>query len=135
MEDFQPIQLGDLSLIPIFTPGHSPGALSWQWQSCDKTQCLDIVYADSLSPVSAESYRFSAHLAYLQAYRTGVEKLAKLECDILLAPHPSSAKMPKKLLSEQGLPDSKACQRYANKIQNRIEKRLKKEKQAAANEF
>lgn len=43
-------------LIPI-----DSGALSWQWTNCEAQQCKVLVYADSLSPVSSDSYRFSQH--------------------------------------------------------------------------
>ncbi len=33
--DGEEIRLHDLSLIAMTTPGHTPGALSWRWESCD----------------------------------------------------------------------------------------------------
>lgn len=88
------IETAAATLIAHETPGHSPGALSWSWEECAPNDgCKVIVYADSLSPVSADSYRFSANPNYLAAYREGLERLAALECDILLTPHPSHSKM------------------------------------------
>ncbi|WP_162627699.1 subclass B3 metallo-beta-lactamase [Erythrobacter sp. KY5] len=84
---------GDNFLVSLATPGHSPGAMSWYWKSCDGEECLMIVYADSLSPVSADDYRFSDHPEYLRAYREGIARIAELDCDILLTPHPSHSKM------------------------------------------
>ena len=79
------------------TPGHTPGALSWQWKSCDDNgDCQTVVYADSLSPVSHDDYRFSDHPDYLAAYREGLLHLAGLECDILLTPHPGASFMTKR---------------------------------------
>ena len=32
--------MGDLTLIPIATPGHTSGALSWRWGSCRRASAL-----------------------------------------------------------------------------------------------
>ncbi|MBC7159372.1 MAG: subclass B3 metallo-beta-lactamase, partial [Porphyrobacter sp.] len=83
----EPLRLGSLSLMALPTPGHTLGALSWQWESCDGGDCRTIVYADSLSPISNDSYRFSDHPDLVAAYRTGLARLATLDCDILMTPH------------------------------------------------
>jgi len=123
----EPVRLGKLSLLPVATPGHTPGALSWQWTSCEAGQCQVLVYADSLSPVSSDSYRFSEHLTYLNAYRASLNKLAALDCQILLTPHPSASNMRTRLQSSAGLTDTQGCVVYANGITQRLEQRLTKE--------
>ncbi|WP_397472380.1 MBL fold metallo-hydrolase, partial [Rheinheimera sp.] len=125
------VNLGDLSLMPIATPGHTPGALSWQWRSCEAGQCQVLVYADSLSPVSSDSYRFSEHLSYLNAYRAGLNTLAKLDCQVLLTPHPSASNMRTRLQSSDGLSDPQGCVSYADAVTGRLEQRLTKEKTSA----
>ncbi|MFT5544585.1 subclass B3 metallo-beta-lactamase [Rheinheimera aquimaris] len=125
------VNLGDLSLMPIATPGHTPGALSWQWRSCEAGQCQVLVYADSLSPVSSDSYRFSEHLSYLNAYRAGLNKLAKLDCQVLLTPHPSASNMRTRLQSSDGLSDPQGCVSYADAVTGLLEQRLTKEKTSA----
>ncbi len=133
VEELQSVTLGELSFKPIFTPGHTPGAISWQWQSCQDKQCLSLVYADSLSPVSRDDYRFSDHPEYIRTYRNGLDKLAKLECDILLAPHPSASQMPRRLNAKQGLVNSSGCIDYSARVLHRLEKRLQKEAAIKAN--
>lgn len=115
-----------LVLTPLFTPGHTPGAVSWQWQSCEGSQCRTIVYADSLSPVSSETYRFSAHRAYLAAYRAGIARLAKAECDIVVTPHPSASGMRSRLVAGR-LAGVAPCRAYATAVRVRLEARLAKE--------
>ena len=39
IEDGGTVRLGDLMLTAIATPGHTPGALSWHWVSCDGGVC------------------------------------------------------------------------------------------------
>ncbi len=124
-----PITLGGVELMPIATLGHTPGALSWTWESCEGERCVTIVYADSLSPVSADDYRFSDHPEYVQAYREGLERLAALDCDILLTPHPSASGMRDRLLADD-LTSGPDCADYAASISARLDARLAEEQQA-----
>lgn len=125
--DSQTVRLGSLELRPVATPGHTPGGLSWQWQSCDDEGCASIVYADSLSPISSESYRFSDHPEYVAAFRAGLQRLAELECTILLTPHPSASAMRDRLASNPGLVDTGACRSYAASVSKRLDARLAEE--------
>lgn len=127
------VTLGNLRLTAIATPGHTPGALSWQWQSCEPghRNCRQMVYADSLNPISSDSYHFSDHPAYVAAFRAGIDRIARLDCDILLTPHPVASGMRGRLLSPQGLVDPAACRNFAATIRQRLDARLAKEGSSA----
>jgi len=125
------VQLGELRLQAIPTPGHTAGALSWQWQSCEGETCRTLVYADSLSPVSTETYRFSDHPEALEKYRASIARLAALDCDILLAPHPSAAGMRSKLLGAVPLADPESCRTYAKGVGEKLDERLAAEAKQA----
>jgi metallo-beta-lactamase class B len=127
VRDGESIDLGNLTLTPVATPGHTPGALSWQWRSCENDRCFSLVYADSLSPISSDNYHFSDHPNYVDAYRAGLQKLAKLDCEILVTPHPSASKMRDRLSTLEGLIDPTGCVAYADDASKRLEKRLIKE--------
>jgi metallo-beta-lactamase class B len=89
--DGQTLTVGPLRLTAHFTPGHTPGGTSWTWDSCEQSRCLHIVYADSLSPVSAPQFKFSQSKSYptvLEDFQKSFAVLAKLPCDVLLTPHP-----------------------------------------------
>lgn len=124
VEDGGRVVLGNLQLTALATPGHTPGALSWHWQSCEADQCVSLVYADSLSPVSAASYRFSEHPDYLQAYRQSLVSLAGLPCELLLTPHPSASRMRQRLSDQNTLRDDQACTDYAAAIEAKLAQRL-----------
>ncbi|QNM84010.1 subclass B3 metallo-beta-lactamase [Sphingomonas sabuli] len=127
LADGVPVRLGNLMLTPIATPGHSPGALSWHWGACDGGVCRRIVYADSLSPISRDDYRFSDHPAYVAAYRAGLARLAAVECDILATPHPSASAMVERL-GKASIEDPQACAAYASDIGKKLDERLAKER-------
>jgi hypothetical protein len=59
IRDGETLKAGAVSVTAHFTPGHTPGGTSWSWQSCENDKCLDMVYADSQSPVSADGYLFT----------------------------------------------------------------------------
>lgn len=121
------IGVGDIVVHPVPTPGHTPGAMSWQWQSCENGQCFHIVYADSLSPVSSDSYRFIDHPEYVEAYRAGIARLSALDCDVLLTPHPSASGLRDRLGATAPLVDREGCRNYAADIEVRLDERLFKE--------
>ena len=123
----RPVTIAGLSFTPIATPGHTPGALSWQWESCDGGDCRTIVFADSHSPVSSDSYRFTDHPAYLAAYRESLARVAALDCDILLTPHPSASAMRDRLVTGN-LAAAPSCREYADGIAKRLDERLAKER-------
>ncbi len=120
------ISVGATELTMHRTPGHSPGALSWQWESCESEQCLSIVYADSLSPISADGYAFSKHPDYLAAYFEGLERLSLVECDILLTPHPSHSRMLRRM-RKGAMIDPASCAYYAIDKANDLEERVARE--------
>ena len=128
LRDGQPVRLGPLVLTPVFTPGHTPGATSWRWQSCEGADCKSIAYADSLSPVSRDDYRFSDHPAYLAAFQRSADRIEALGCEILLTPHPSASSM-RALLQGGDLaaPGSRPCEYYGRKVRGDLRVRLIKE--------
>jgi metallo-beta-lactamase class B len=125
--DGDSVRLGNLQLTAIATPGHTPGALSWRWESCDGGVCRAMVFADSLSPVSRDDYRFSAHPAYLAAFRQSLARIAAARCEILLTPHPAASDLPARLAKGRTLLDADGCKNYAAALTTRLDQRLAKE--------
>jgi metallo-beta-lactamase class B len=121
------VRLHDLNLTAMTTPGHTPGALSWRWESCDGGVCRTMVYADSLTPVSRDDYRFSDHPEYLAAYRASIAKVAASRCEILLTPHPSASAMRERMTGKQPLFDPEGCRKYAAGLTRGLDERLAKE--------
>lgn len=125
--DGQEIRLGDLMLKAIATPGHTRGALSWRWVSCDGGVCRTIVYADSLSPVSRDGYRFSDHPEVVAALRNSIAKIAASPCDIIITPHPSASQLRERLAAGKTLLDEQGCSAYAASRTKLLDDRLAKE--------
>jgi metallo-beta-lactamase class B len=127
VRDGEEVLLGNVMLTAIATPGHTPGALSWRWVSCDGGVCRIIVYADSLTPVGPPAYRYSDHPALVAAFRQSIAKIAASPCEILLTPHPSASQMPERLALGRPILDGDACKNYAAARTKDLDERLAKE--------
>lgn len=124
LTDGQQVTLGSIRLTAHLTPGHSPDGMSWSWRSCEGKACRTIVFADSLSAVSADAYRFRDHPAYVQRLRATIAKVAALPCDIVLTPHPGASDMAERLAGSKPLIDRNGCRAYAAAATRRLDKRL-----------
>jgi len=125
--DGEHVRLGNLDLTAIATAGHTAGALSWEWGSCDGGVCRRILYVDSLSPVSRHDYRFSDHPDIVARFRASFAKIAALDCEILLAPHPAAVDFRRRVSAGVLNPDPAACRTYAADRARQLDERLAKE--------
>jgi metallo-beta-lactamase class B len=119
--------LGPLDLTMHTTPGHAPGSTAWSWRSCEGEVCRNVVYADSVSAVSADDYRFSQQATYVDAFARSLGKVAALPCEILITPHPSASALHERLAGTQPLANPEACLNYALQAQSALEARLARE--------
>ncbi|HMB89972.1 MAG TPA: subclass B3 metallo-beta-lactamase, partial [Rhodothermales bacterium] len=132
VERFTPgdtLRVGPLEVMSHATAGHTPGGTSWSWRSCDGSDCMNIVYADSQTPVSADGFRFTDSKAYpsaLEDFEHGFGVLEHLPCDILITTHPGASSFWKRVESGD-LIDAQACQRYATTARQQLAQRLKSE--------
>ena len=124
------LHLGQVVLTPHATPGHTPGGTSWTWQSCDAGRCLDMVYADSISAVSAEGYKFSQNPHAMQEFEQSFAFLDHVPCGILLTPHGESSgfwdhiDQRNRGVKPDPLIDSSACRKLADAGREQLKKRI-----------
>lgn len=123
----EPVTLDDLSLTPHSTPGHTAGGTTWTWRVCEESVCMNVVYADSQTPISADGYRFTDRTD-LDSFERGYALLETLPCDILITPHPSASSFWERRGSPDGLVDADACQRYAASARELLARRLEAER-------
>ncbi|RYD16543.1 MAG: subclass B3 metallo-beta-lactamase [Lysobacteraceae bacterium] len=132
--DGEVVRVGTLALTAHLTPGHTPGSTSWSWRSCERSRCLDLVYADSLTAISDDGYLYSdpAHPQRVADFRRGLAMIAKLPCDILVTPHPEASGLDERIERRDAgeadaLVDRSACRRYAREAGERLDQRLARE--------
>ena len=135
--DGESLRVGEITVTPHLTPGHTPGGTSWTWKSCDGAVCHDMVYADSLNPISAPGFRFSKSRVYPQAIGDFEKSFAFFEtapCDVLITAHPELSGLWDRLaLREKGgtpdpMVDSGACRKLAESGREKLRQRLASER-------
>lgn len=123
------VSVGSVDVKAVHTPGHTPGGTTWTWESCAMNTCYDVVYADSLSAVSAEGFEFGLSGAG-QDIVASAGVIGDLDCDIFLSPHPFFFGMYDKLeRRDEGNPfvNTVGCLVYADSALVRLEQRLEAE--------
>jgi len=137
IRDGETLQVGLVAITGHSTPGHTPGGMSWSWYSCEKLRCAYFVYADELTAVGAEGFRFSDSTRYRRAVRDfqwSFYIVRNLRCDILLTPHPASSNLWQRLAQRDAgkvdaLVDTNACRNYSNRSRTAFDKRIEQERQ------
>src|SRR5688572_3344667 len=134
--DGEVLRVGSLAIQGHFTGGHTPGGTSWTWRSCEGPDCLDMVYADSMTAVSADSFKFSSNTTYPRAvadFEKSIAFLRTTPCDLLLTPHPDASGLWGRVAKrdagdKNGLIERGHCSRYANRAESGLRTRLAREK-------
>ncbi len=126
------ITLGGITVTAHHTPGHTPGGTSWTWRSCEKSRCLDLVYADSLNPVSSDDFRFTANGgARVAQLRRSIATVRALKCDLLVTVHPNNSalfeRQAARTATKNTLVDPAACRTYADTASGRVDERVREE--------
>ena len=138
ISDGETLSIGNVRITAHFTPGHTPGSTTWSWRSCEGSRCVDVVYADSLNPVSADEFRFSGGAgtpSIVDSYERSIRVVEELPCDVLLSPHPGffgmQAKLQRRGAGEADVfVDANACLAYAGAARTRLEQRIAEERAA-----
>lgn len=125
------LRVGAIQVASHATAGHTPGGTTWSWRSCDADGCVDVVYADSQTPVSADGFRFTDSSTYptaLADFEHGFQVLERLSCDILITTHPGASSLWERLADgPEGLIDAQACRQYAEAARQQLAQRVQKE--------
>lgn len=134
--DNEVVRVGDIAIKAVMTPGHTPGSTTWTWQSCEGGKCYDVVYADSLTPVSMDGFRFSGGGGkpdLSASFRSTIERVGKLKCDVIVSTHPGFTGTQEKLAKTTATHNAflgGGCAEYATASLRRLDERLAKERSA-----
>lgn len=136
IRDGETLRVGPIAVTAHFTGGHTPGGTTWSWRACEGDRCLDIVYADSQTPISDDDFTFTRSTRYPAAIRDferGHAVLERLACDVLVTAHPGFSELfERQAAREQGRQDAfrrpGACREYAAWARQRLAERLERER-------
>jgi metallo-beta-lactamase class B len=138
VRDGEVLRVGDVAITAHRTPGHTPGSTTWTWRSCEASRCLDVVYADSISPVSFPGYRFTGdatHPSLVPTMRASIAKVGTLPCDIMIGAHPFVIDLDGKMKQRAEHPDApnpfitpSACRDLAAAMTKSLDARIAQER-------
>jgi metallo-beta-lactamase class B len=123
IDDGAVVSLGPLRVRARYTPGHTPGGVSWTWESTEAGNTASMVYADSLTAYASAPFQYRANSTYPQA-RADIERsialVGSLPCDILVSAHPEFSDLwlrrdKAATLGHAAFIDRNACPAYAAK--------------------
>ena len=136
VKDQEVVEIAGLAIQAHDTAGHTPGSTTWTWRSCEGTRCLNMVYADSISAVSAPGFRFTGDAttpSRVEQFRRSIATVAALPCDIVITTHPSATNLDGKLKRRAGKPavdpliDPQGCRVLAAAATKQLDARIAEE--------
>lgn len=133
LADGAKLTVGGVTLVMHATPGHTPGGATWSWRSCAGADCRDLVYADSVTAVSAPGFRFSDDPARVAEFRATLDRLGALDCDLAVSAHPGPTQLFEKAAArdagkrEPAFFDDQSCRDYAAFGRDWLDERLAEE--------
>ncbi len=95
------------------------------------------MYADSLNPVSAPDFRYSADPGRVATFRASIDKVRRLPCDILVAVHPGFTGLFERIADRHKDPgrdpliDPMSCVAYADAADRLLDGRLRDENETS----
>jgi metallo-beta-lactamase class B len=139
IEDGETVELGNVVLHAVLTPGHTPGCTTWTMQVKDGAKNYDVVFV--CSTTAPDPYRLVNNKAYPQIvsdYRHTFDRLGSLSCDIFLAPHGSFFRLQDKMnrlragLFPNPFIDPQGYQKFLADSERAFREKLQKQTRTAA---
>lgn len=97
VEDGVPVRLGDTALVPVLTPGHTPGCTSWSMQVDGKaaglTGPLRVFFPCSLTVAGNKLAGNRGYPGIVGDFRKSLDRLRAMEADVVLPAHPEFGKV------------------------------------------
>jgi metallo-beta-lactamase class B len=133
LHDGETLKIGPISLTAHLTSGHTLGGTSWTWRSCEGDVCYQMVYADSLTPISARAFHFTGHAQLMHGFEKSFTFLETTPCDILITPHPEASDLWNRIEGHRRgtkpdpLVDRTGCRRLAARARDQLAVREREE--------
>lgn len=133
LADGETFHVGEIAITAHLTPGHTPGGTSWTWRSCEGSRCVDVVYADSLTAVSHDGFKFTSTPGAIQGFEKSFVFLRGTPCDVLLTVHPEASGFWERVEARENgtkadrVINSGACRQLADDAEGQLKRRIASE--------
>lgn len=91
LTDGRPVRLGEVTLTPTFTPGHTTGCTTWSMKVRDGGRPLDVVFPCSITVAGNRLVGNRGYPGIVGDFRASFRKLATMHADVVLPAHPEAA--------------------------------------------
>jgi metallo-beta-lactamase class B len=130
LHDGETVAIGNMALTVYFTPGHTPGSMSWTWTDTRDGKPVRIAYADSLSAPGYVLLDNPRLPQLVDDYRRAFDIVRGLPCDVLLTPHPDATGWtPGDTTTPHAMPTT--CESYADRAKQAFDAQLDKQRAEA----
>jgi metallo-beta-lactamase class B len=125
VRDGETVELGGMRLTVHFTPGHTPGSMSWTWTDTRGGKPLRIAYVDSLTAPGYQLLDNPRYPRIVDDYRHSFDVVRALPCDLLLTPHADASGRDR---ASAGDVRPLTCREYADKSGRAFDEQLAKQR-------
>lgn len=129
--DREPVRLGDVTLTPYLTAGHTPGCTTWTMQVREHGRPYHVAFLCQLTPPHGDSLTHNENYPQIAAdFRRTFAELHALPCDVFLAEHGSAFDLTGKIqrLTQQPATnpfiDPEGCKRHVEQSARDFEEAL-----------
>jgi metallo-beta-lactamase class B len=137
LSDLEPVRLGDVTLTPYRTAGHTPGCTTWTMTVREQGRPYHVAFFCQLTPPHGDSLTHNENYPQIAAdFRRTFQELHTLPCDVFLAEHGSAFDLTGKLQRLAQKPatnpfiDPQGCKRHVEQSQRDFEAALAQESAA-----
>jgi metallo-beta-lactamase class B len=131
VSDREPVRLGDVTLTPHLTAGHTPGCTTWTMPVREQGQPYNVAFVCQLTPPHGDSLTHNENYPQIAAdFRRTFTELHALPCDVFLAEHGSAFDLTGKMQRLTQKPatnpfiDPQGCKRHVEQSQRDFEEAL-----------
>jgi metallo-beta-lactamase class B len=86
--DGEPVHLGSILLIPLITPGHTPGCTSWATTAFENGNPLRVLIPCSLTVAGNKLVGNKGYAGIVTDFRRSFRRFRQLDADVVLSVHP-----------------------------------------------
>jgi len=129
--DREPVRLGDVTLTPHLTAGHTPGCTTWTLEVREQGRPYHVAFVCQLTPPHGDSLTHNENYPQIAAdFQRTFRELRALPCDVFLAEHGSAFDLAGKLQRMAQKPatnpfiDPDGCKRHVEQSQRDFEEAL-----------
>jgi metallo-beta-lactamase class B len=91
LTDGKPVRLGGVEMMPVITPGHTPGCTSWTMQVRENGRPLSVIFPCSLTVAGNKLIGNQGYPAIVRDFRASFARLGKLKANVVLPARPEFA--------------------------------------------